>query len=175
MTYTEKTKAIKTALKAAGITSKQVSVSHRSAGYSDAWRIKIRDGNVSQLEVKTICKPFQVIDIEERTGEILMGGNDYITVEFEFGVCADGSEYLDAVKTALSKLERDGQGERIEGTRWIIFKDGNRYFGASLEIQKIDWDLSRFFSWDCEGVAANIANIIKSRELDAAYLASKGA
>lgn len=44
MTSIEKTKAIRAALKEAGITSKQVSVKHRYCGYSSSYHITIKAG-----------------------------------------------------------------------------------------------------------------------------------
>ena len=69
MTSTEKAKAIRAALKEAGITSKQVSVRHRYCGYSSSYHITIKDGNVSELQIKDICKRFESVDYDERTGE----------------------------------------------------------------------------------------------------------
>ena len=175
MTSKEKAKAIRAALKEAGITSKQVSVKHRYCGYSSSYHITIKNGNISEMQVKNICKRFRSVDYDERTGEILEGGNDYVLVNRDNNYPVDGSEYLDAVKNALAKLERDGQGEKIEGTRWTIFKEGNRYFGSAHDCRFVSWDLSHFFAWNGEGVAGSIANIIKSREIDLAYLARKSA
>lgn len=180
MTSTEKAKAIRAALKEAGITSKQVSVKHRYCGYSSSYHITIKDGNVSELQIKDICKSFESVDYDERTGEILEGGNDYILVERDNHAPVDGSEYLDAVKNALAKLEREGQGEKIEGTRWTIFRECGEYFGISRELEKLDYignhaRVSRFRCPEWDGVAESIAEAIKAKELDAAYLARKSA
>ena len=68
MTSKERSKAIRTALKEAGITSKQVSVKHRYCGYSSSYHITIKDGNISQLQIEDICKRFKSVDYDERTG-----------------------------------------------------------------------------------------------------------
>lgn len=173
MTSKEKAKAIRTALKEAGITSKQVSVKHRYCGYSSSYHITIKDCNVSELQIKDICKRFESVDYDERTGEILEGGNDYILVKRDNHAPVDGSEYLDAVKNALAKLEREGQGEKIEGTRWTIFKQQCCFLGNCQALEKLNWDVSRFRCPEWDGVAESIASIIKSKELDAAYLERK--
>ena len=175
MTSKEKAKAIRTALKEAGITSKQVSVKHRYCGYSSSYHITIKDGNVSELQIKDICKRFESVDYDERTGEILEGGNDYIFVDRDHQMPVDGSEYLDAVKNALAKLEREGQGEKIEGTRWTIFKQQCCFLGNCQALEKLNWDVSRFRCPEWDGVAESIAEAIKAKELDAAYLARKSA
>ena len=175
MTSTEKAKAIRAALKEAGITSKQVSVRHRYCGYSSSYHITIKNGNVSELQIKDICKRFESVDYDERTGGILEGGNDYILVERDNHAPVDGSEYLDAVKNALAKLEREGQGEKIEGTRWTIFKQQCGFLGNCQALEKLNWDVSRFRCPEWDGVAESIAEAIKAKELDAAYLARKGA
>ena len=187
MTSTEKAKAIRAALKEAGFTSRQVSVRHRYVGYSSSFNITIKDGNISEMQVKNICKRFESYETDERTGEILEGGNDYILVERDNHAPVDGSEYLDAVKNALAKLEREGQGEKIEGTRWTIFKQqccflGNCqalekccFLGNCQALEKLNWDVSRFRCPEWDGVAESIAEAIKAKELDAAYLARKSA
>ena len=175
MTSTEKAKAIRAALKEAGITSKQVSVRHRYCGYSSSYNITIKDGNVSELQIRDICKRFESVDYDERTGEILEGGNDYILVERDNHAPVDGSEYLDAVKNALAKLEREGKREKIEGTRWTIFKGRCFFWGHCQALEKLNWDLARFRCPEWDGVAESIAEAIKAKELDAAYLARKGA
>lgn len=174
MTSIEKTKAIRAALKEAGITSKQVSVKHRYCGYSSSYHITIKNGNISEMQVKDICKRFESVDYDERTGEILEGGNDYVFVERDQNILGYGSEYLDAVKNALAKLERDGQGVKIEGTRWTLFKEQCWYFGSCHDY-KLSLDVSRFRCPDWSGIAETIAATIKSKELDAAYLARKSA
>ena len=175
MTSTEKAKAIRAELKKAGFTSRQVSVKHRYCGYSSSYHITIKDGNVSELQIKDICKRFESVDYDERTGEILEGGNDYIFVDRDYRTPVDGSEYLDAVKNALAKLEREGQGEKIEGTRWTIFKQQCCFLGNCQALGKLNWDVSRFRCPEWDGVAESIAAAIKSKELDAAYLTRKNA
>ncbi len=175
MTSTEKAKAIRAALKEAGFTSRQVSVRHRYVGYSSSFNITIKDGNISEMQVKNICKRFESYETDERTGEILEGGNDYILVERDNHAPVDGSEYLDAVKNALAKLEREGQGEKIEGTRWTIFKQQCCFLGNCQALEKLNWDVSRFRCPEWDGVAESIAEAIKAKELDAAYLARKSA
>lgn len=175
MTSKERSKAIRTALKEAGISSKQVAVKHRYSGYSSSYHITIKDGNVSELQIKDICKRFESVDYDERTGEILEGGNDYVFVDRDNHAPVDGSEYLDAVKNAIAKLEREGQGEKIEGTRWTIFKERCFFLGHCQALDKLNWDLARFRCPEWDGVAESIAEAIKAKELDAAYLERKSA
>lgn len=175
MTSKERSKAIRAALKEAGLTSKQVSVKHRYCGYSSSYHITIKDGNISQMQIEDICKHFESVDYDERTGEILEGGNDYVFVERDNNYPVDGSEYLDAVKNALAKLRKECECQKINGTNWVIFKEGVEICGRCLEFEKLNWSASRFRCYDYDGVAEYIASIIKSKELDAAYLTRKSA
>lgn len=173
MTALETTKSIRAALRAAGITSKQVSVRYRSSLYDNAWDVTIKDRNISELQVKNICNAFSHVDREEGTGEILAGGNDYVFVQRKYGCPPDGSQYLNSVKETISKLEMEGQGEKINGTDWVIFKERGGFRGFCKDLEKIDWYLARFFAAGWQGVADSIASIIKGRELDCEYLKNK--
>ena len=81
MTSTEKAKAIRTALKEAGFNQKQISVKKQFGGYSVAFYVTIRDANIDKSTIENIVNKFKSIDYDERTGEILAGGNDYVFVK----------------------------------------------------------------------------------------------
>lgn len=86
MTNKELSASIKNDLKAAGISPRAVRVSVRDAGYSTAIRARITSPEVSAETVRRILSKYEEIDRDERTGEILMGGNMYIFVEYAEGV-----------------------------------------------------------------------------------------
>lgn len=81
MTSTEKAKAIRTALKEAGFNQKQINVKKQFGGYSVAFYVTIRDANIDKSTIENIVNKFKSIDYDERTGEILEGGNDYVFVK----------------------------------------------------------------------------------------------
>lgn len=172
LTASEKATAIRTALKKAGFSSNRVSVKTRRGGYSTEYHITIKDNSISEMQVKDICAPFESVTYDEGTGEILGGCNDYILVARDYRAPVDGSEYLGAVSRALTILEEDGQGVRIEGTRWALFRGCGEYIGSCETLEKVDYRLSRFRISAWNG-ADDIARCIKAHELDAAYLEHK--
>lgn len=86
MTNKELSQAIRKALKEAGYTSKDVRVSVKDAGYSTAARLNIVNPLVSRTAIQELVKGYEEIDRDERTYEILSGGNTYVHVEYECGL-----------------------------------------------------------------------------------------
>lgn len=166
-------KEIRDALKREGITSKQVSVKENHCNYSYSFTATIRDGNVSEAQVRDICAKFAHAETDERTGEILEGGNVYINVwRDDVRHPVDGSEYLDAVKAAIAKITAEGKIIKIcDG--WTIFRDGDFYICKNRENSKIDYFLGRIRTPIWDGVAESIASAIKARKIDAEYFARK--
>ena len=75
-------KAIKETLRKEGIDIRYISVRHKWCGYSDKWVVEIKSEDIDKKRVERICRRFEEIDIDERTGEILMGGNTYVWVDY---------------------------------------------------------------------------------------------
>ena len=72
------TKMIKKALiEKGGYSPKTISVRHSWAGYSEPYNITI-DDYIDDKLVASILAPFKDITRDERTGEILEGGNTYV-------------------------------------------------------------------------------------------------
>lgn len=95
----DKAKKIRAALKKIGLSSRQVSVRCESAGYSDAINITINDIGVDIADVNKIAAPFDAIDRDQRTGEILAGGNTYIFTQYAYTV-------LEGAKKAVLPLSQ---------------------------------------------------------------------
>lgn len=74
---------IRAALKKAGFTARQVSVRKEQGGYELVFYVTIRDKRIDKAEVEKIVRPFKSVDYDERTGEILAGGNCFIFVSYE--------------------------------------------------------------------------------------------
>ena len=82
MTSQEIKKALSKAV--AGTKPADYKVSHKSAGYSDVYYIRIKHAHINILEVEKIAKHLlEHIDRDERTGEILQGSNDYVFVSYD--------------------------------------------------------------------------------------------
>ena len=77
---TEIAKKIRKELKAQNITSKQVSVTSEYFSMGQAVRVSIKNDSVNPELVKSIAEPYSRID-RDAFGEILGGGNTYITID----------------------------------------------------------------------------------------------
>lgn len=86
MTNRELSANIKNELKAAGIGTKAVRISVKDSGYSTAVRVRILSPDVSAESIRRILAHYESIDRDERTGEILAGGNLYLFVEYDDGI-----------------------------------------------------------------------------------------
>ncbi|MDE2098352.1 MAG: hypothetical protein KGL39_13950 [Patescibacteria group bacterium] len=99
MNTTESARIIRTELKKLGITSRQVSVRTDYYSMGSAIRITVKDPAVSLHQVTEIAQPHEDIDRDSVTGEILSGGNTYVTVEYDMDV-RDFAAQFSAVVTA---------------------------------------------------------------------------
>src|SRR5215467_13986873 len=73
---------LRAALKQAGFNARRVSV---RADHSTL-RVTIRDASASLTQVKAIAGPFETVRRCEASGDILMGGNRYVDVEYDDAV-----------------------------------------------------------------------------------------
>jgi hypothetical protein len=81
-TATDYAKDIRAALKTMGITSRQVSVKSGYCGYSDYIHVTVKTAAIDIKAVETIVKGYEYISRDERTGEILEGGNTYTRTQY---------------------------------------------------------------------------------------------
>lgn len=81
-TCREVTNAMKAALKKASIDTRFISIRHKWCGYSESYRVEIKTEAIDREKVRRICNNFESIDRDERTGEILAGGNTYVWVDY---------------------------------------------------------------------------------------------
>ena len=77
------TSEIKKALKQAGFDTKKISVMHKWAGYSEVYRVSVKDKTINLDEVRDVTKRFEEYEVDERTGEILAGGNTFVSVQYD--------------------------------------------------------------------------------------------
>jgi hypothetical protein len=115
-------------LKTAGYKARQVTVKSNDAGYSTSITITIRDPAVDFSIVEEIERRYIHIDRDERTFEILCGGNTFVDIKVTDEVKEKWSEhYLLLVEAAINDLLDEHIGMRIDD-RFVIFKDGPKYF-----------------------------------------------
>jgi hypothetical protein len=128
MTHTYTTAAqdaatIRQALKAKGITSRDVSVRAESFSMGSAIRVVIKSPRVALGLVETIANQHESIDRCPITGDILAGGNRYVSVNYDrdtVKIMAD--RYLAAVNDAAVELVKAGDNSLIPvaGTFYMI-------------------------------------------------------
>lgn len=132
-------KEIKKYLRENGIDTKNISVKGSNCGYSENFNITIKDINIDIEKVRDLVKTFESYERDERTGEILEGGNTYIFVNYDYNTLKLANEkYNNVVLNIInSKLKEhckedidawnNGDGVVRLSDNIIIFKDGNTY------------------------------------------------
>ena len=88
MSDRERVQTIRQALKEKGYNSRRVSVTYQIAGYSAIIRVTIKELEINKAEIENIVKGFNEIDRDERTGEILEGGNTFVSVNYDYRLTA---------------------------------------------------------------------------------------
>lgn len=101
LTNREANAAIKRELKAAGYNTKSFKVSVKDCGYSTSAHVTIKDPTVKRSDIEKLLAHW-----DERTGEILAGGNFYMFVDYEYGLFDEVSvEYIDEAEKVLRSSE----------------------------------------------------------------------
>ena len=81
MTTKELAVKIREDLKQRGYNSRKIGVRYEFCGYSSVIYVTVKDDNIDIEEVRGWLKKYESIDLDERTGEVLQGGNTYISVK----------------------------------------------------------------------------------------------
>lgn len=133
MTNKELGNKIRKALKEAGFASKDVSVRVKDCGYSTSVDLTIKNPLIRYTEVEEVAERFNSYERDEKTGEILEGGNTYIFLGYENGLLAEVAEpLLETAQMVLSSGKYDGR---------IIAKNGAN--SVSLcKYDKNEWTIS---------------------------------
>jgi hypothetical protein len=148
---------VRNQLKAKGINSRMVSVRADNFAGGSALRISIKSPDVSSKLVSEIAEGQESIRRCEMTGEILSGGNRYVSVSYSReALDAMSARYVEQTAAALAKLPEGDTSrlEKIEGTEcWA----GRTQYGAfSL------WS-ERNYIQQCSGakdMAAAVASLV---------------
>lgn len=88
MTADERVKAIRAELKAHGYNSRRIGVTLKYAGYSSVINVTIKELAIDKKEIENIADKYKFFERDERTGEILSGGNTYIRVSYDWRLTA---------------------------------------------------------------------------------------
>ena len=98
-------KEIAAELKEAGYNSRKVSVSVKDSGYSTRIDVTIKDPTVNAQAIEAIVNKHDSYKLDERTGEILLGGNTYVFVAYKYGIFDEiASDYLAEAEKAMQHM-----------------------------------------------------------------------
>lgn len=132
-------KEIKKYLKENGIDTKNISVKGSNCGYSESYNITIKDITVDIEKVRELVKTFESYERDERTGEILEGGNTYIFINYDYNTLKLANEKYNGVvlnvinknlnKHCMQDIEAWNNGDGVVrlSDNIIIFRNGNTY------------------------------------------------
>lgn len=116
---------IRQALKKAGYkVPSQISVRKRSAS---AYDVEIKSLDIDKDEIEKIVSKYENIRYDERTGEILSGGNTYVFVNYDYGMMNKERERLRKLEeeTIQKCLNNDGYYTKIGKGLEIMLISGN--------------------------------------------------
>ena len=138
---------LKKYLKENGIDTSNISIKHSYCGYSESYDVTIKDENISRKEVDNLLKKFEYYETDERTGEILEGGNTYILVDYDYDLYKEvndkyNSLIIDKIDNELARRSKFEQTQWINGENNPVLKLSDRVIcyknGKSIMIQNLD-------------------------------------
>jgi hypothetical protein len=137
------------ALHAAGYTTRQVSIRGEHGSLFWSWTATVRDPAVDLAKVAEIMRAAESIRRDERSHEILGGGNTYCHVETTPAVKADlAAPYIQPIKAAIAKLdpEHPTQGipidaqytpEGIQPCLWYMYQRPGNWLEITYNYKRI--------------------------------------
>lgn len=127
LSTTDRAAAIRAALKARHISSRQVSIRAEYFSMGSAIRVSIKDAAVPLALVKAIAEDHESIRRCEMTGDILSGGNRYVTVSYAQSALERFRQvWIDRVTAAAARVTENYLIE-IDATPFLIGKDPAGY------------------------------------------------
>ena len=115
-TLKEKTAEIRKSLKVVGITNKMVSVKGSYPGYDEKIKVTIKDLSVKIKDVEAITNKYTSYETCHASGEILEGGNTWVSVSYDYQVLHDAAE--------LKKDEAQFILDNVKDDRYTISDTG---------------------------------------------------
>ena len=104
LTTTERAQGIRNGLKRAGIPSRAVSVRSSSFSMGSSIDISVKDISVRLDIVKAIAQQHEDVRRDEYTGEILGGGNRYVSVSYDSDALRSASDaYLPEAEKIVAR------------------------------------------------------------------------
>lgn len=136
---------LKAELKASGIRHHQISVREQH----ETIRVLVKDPAVDLERLRAIAKGYERVRRDQATGEILLGGNTYLDVEYTTEALAPT---VARILPILSDLPADGTCIEVLDGEFRVFRVDDDYFYVS---DKSGHDLGRF--WGGAFAARSIA------------------
>jgi hypothetical protein len=155
----ELSKAIQNDLKAAGVPRAAYSIRVQDCGYSVSVRINIRDLAILPADVKRIALHYQEYDRDERTGEILEGGNTYVFVQYDFETLQAAQEkFLPQAVTIRGKGYQEIMQHK-NGNRLVYLDtyDGEGFLYVKVPGQENIPTMERFYCRSSNTIAEGLA------------------
>jgi hypothetical protein len=91
-----------------GITKKQIKISARFSMYDECATVTIKDLTIPKRKVQEIAQPFESYERDQRTGEILQGGNTFISVKYDYDLWIDYlQQFEESAKAIKAKYNGD--------------------------------------------------------------------
>jgi len=140
----ELSRSIVNSLKAAGIKRRAYSIKCEYCGYSSAATITVKDLHIKLSDIENAVNSFEKIDRDERTGEILEGGNTYVFIDYDYDMMENAiSEKLELANSLRNKaLENNNEGFLLaenNSVKVILFAvDGIAYMFDKKTSKTID-------------------------------------
>lgn len=127
MNTTERAKEIRKALKEHGWNARKVSVRSDYFSMGSEIRVVIKDPAVDLETVEKIANEHESISRCEITGEILSGGNRYVSVRYsEEALESRKAPHRDAVQAAADKTDpSSNELHKVEGTDFLVGRDNH--------------------------------------------------
>lgn len=131
MTNKEINTAVKSELKAAGYNVKDFRVSVKDSLYDGVIRVTVKNPLIKPSDIKKLLDHWESYEIDQRTYEILQGGNTYVFVQYDIHAFDNlPAEYIERAAAVLGDLDRyDGReiAANENGTSLHLLQDGSRY------------------------------------------------
>lgn len=114
---------IRAAYKKKGWSAKDISVRVSYPGYEQAIDIRVKNPDITEADAREVAEPYESIRYDERSGEILQGGNLMISVRLDYEAEEEGQRLLiPTAKRITEELEKDVAYDLADGF-YIVVSD----------------------------------------------------
>lgn len=142
MTNKELGNAIRATLKVEGYAPRDFSVRVRDCGYSTSADVTIKNPEIRRASVERLLSKFERVDRDYATGEILAGGNCYLSVDYERGIFDAPAQEMAA--TAAGILREAGECIRIFDGLYLCNRNGRTELHQQNDAGNCTWLIGGF-------------------------------